>query len=72
MVTLDEIEKARETIQGMIEPTPLLFSDSISANVGTQVYLKLETAGFDHIREILGALKEENYAVEQDPTCPVV
>lgn len=42
MVTLKEIERARKTIEGIIHPTPLLSSDSISAMVGRRVYLKLE------------------------------
>ncbi len=42
MVTLEEITRAREVIRETIHPTPLLFSDSISAMVGKDVYLKLE------------------------------
>jgi hypothetical protein len=30
----------------------------------TKVVLELETAGSDHIQEILGKLKEEDYAVK--------
>jgi threonine dehydratase len=41
--------------------------------IGTsKVVMELETAGFDHIREIFGALKDQNYDVEMDPTCPVM
>ena len=42
MITLAEIEKAREAIRDDIVPTPLLFSESISKMAGRRVYLKLE------------------------------
>jgi threonine dehydratase len=42
MITLQEIERARQIIQEMIYPTSMLTSDSISARVGLKVYLKLE------------------------------
>jgi len=42
MVTIQDIERARKTIQGMIHPTPLLFTDSISDIAGRKIYLKLE------------------------------
>jgi threonine dehydratase len=42
MVTLAEIEKARDAIRDHIVPTPLLFSESISKMAGRRVYLKLE------------------------------
>ena len=42
MVTLSDIEKARDAIRDDIVPTPLLFSESISKMAGRRVYLKLE------------------------------
>ena len=42
MITLAEIEKARDAIRDDIVPTPLLFSESISGMAGRRVYLKLE------------------------------
>jgi threonine dehydratase len=42
MITLAEIEKARDAIRDDIVPTPLLFSESISKMAGRRVYLKLE------------------------------
>jgi threonine dehydratase len=42
MIKLQEIERARQTIQEIVHPTPILTSDSISARVGLKVYLKLE------------------------------
>ncbi|MFQ5841863.1 MAG: threonine ammonia-lyase [Thermodesulfobacteriota bacterium] len=42
MIKPQEIESARQTIQKMVHPTPILTSDSISARVGLKVYLKLE------------------------------
>jgi len=42
MIKLQEIERARQTIQTMVYPTPILTSDSISARAGLKVYLKLE------------------------------
>jgi threonine dehydratase len=42
MIKPQEIERARQTIQKMVHPTPILTSDSISARVGLKVYLKLE------------------------------
>ncbi|MFB0508528.1 MAG: hypothetical protein ACETWT_17535 [Thermodesulfobacteriota bacterium] len=42
MIKLQEIERARQTIQKMLHPTSILTSDSISARVGLKVYLKLE------------------------------
>ncbi len=43
------------------------YRDRISKGIPigyTKVVLELETAGADHIQEILGKLKEEDYAVE--------
>jgi len=51
------------------------YHDRISADVpvGTsRVVLEIETAGHEHIQEILAALKAKRYEVEQDPTCPVM
>ena len=42
MTKLQEIERARQTIQRIIHFTPLVTSDSMSARVGLKVYLKLE------------------------------
>jgi threonine dehydratase len=42
MIKPQEIERARQTIQKIVHPTPILTSDSISARVGLKVYLKLE------------------------------
>jgi threonine dehydratase len=56
MVTLGEIEEARNMIRGMIHPTPLLFSDSISAMVGRKVYFKLENLQKAGSFKIRGAL----------------
>lgn len=51
------------------------YHDRISADVpvGTsRVVLEIETAGHEHIQEIIAALKAKRYEVEQDPTCPVM
>ena len=42
MIKLQEIERARQTIQKMVHPTSILTSDSISASVGLKVYLTWE------------------------------
>ena len=42
MIKPQEIERARQTIQRVVHPTPMLTSDSISARAGLKVYLKLE------------------------------
>jgi threonine dehydratase len=52
-----------------------IFHDRTSKEIPpgfSRVVLELETAGFDHVREIIGALRKENHQVELDPTCPVV
>ena len=42
MIKLQDMERARQTIQKTVYSTPLVTSDSISAEVGRKVYLKLE------------------------------
>ena len=42
MITLDDIRTARERIAGRVTRTPLVSSSTLSARLGTQVFLKLE------------------------------
>jgi threonine dehydratase len=42
MITLADIQSARERIQGHVKRTPLVSSEAISKRLGTNVYLKLE------------------------------
>lgn len=42
MIGLDDIRSARERITGRVARTPLVSSATLSARLGTQVYLKLE------------------------------
>lgn len=51
-----------------------IYHDRTSAEVpvgSSKVVIELETAGFDHIQETFRALRERNYEVETEPTCPV-
>jgi len=43
MITLDEIRKAHERIAPFVLRTPLVYSPTLSAKTGANVYLKLET-----------------------------
>ena len=43
MITLDEIRKAHERIAPFVIRTPLVYSPTLSAKTGADVYLKLET-----------------------------
>jgi threonine dehydratase len=42
MITLTDIQSARERIQGRVKRTPLVSSEALSRRIGAQVYLKLE------------------------------
>jgi threonine dehydratase len=42
MITLQDIQSARERISGRVKRTPLVTSEAISSLLGCQVYLKLE------------------------------
>jgi len=42
MITLADIQSARERIQGRVKRTPLVTSEALSKRLGTNVYLKLE------------------------------
>jgi threonine dehydratase len=51
------------------------YHDRTAADVpvgNSKVIIELETAGHEHIQQILRALSEEDYVVEQDPTCPLM
>ena len=41
-VTLSDIEDARETLQNIINPTPVLVDEKLSAEIGASVFLKAE------------------------------
>src|SRR5215216_3350061 len=42
MLTLDDVVTARQTIAGRLHRTPLIHSAALSAQIGAQLYLKLE------------------------------
>ncbi len=42
MVTVEDVEAARELLSTVIQPTPLTFNRALSDRVGTDVYLKCE------------------------------
>lgn len=68
IVTLQDIKAARELLSGVIELTPMEFSQALSSLVGTQVYLKcenLQRAGSFKIRGAytrMAGLSEEEQA----------
>ena len=43
MLTLEEIRLAQERLRGLVDRTPLVFSDDLSRETGARVFLKLES-----------------------------
>ncbi|MBT7145588.1 MAG: pyridoxal-phosphate dependent enzyme, partial [Rhodospirillales bacterium] len=41
-ITLADVYRAKRNIAGLVEPTPLILSESLSERIGGEVYLKLE------------------------------
>ena len=42
MLTLEQFKNARSTLQGVLRPTPLIYSPYLSKTCGNYVYLKPE------------------------------
>ena len=59
-ITLNDVEEAQGRVQGVILPTPLVYSHSLSRASGREVFLKLEnlqTTGSFKLRGALNRLK---------------
>ncbi len=72
LVTLDEIEAARQTLEGRIRRTPLEPSPSLSALTGVPVHLKLEQQQFSGSFKFRGASNAIALLTEEERAAGVV
>jgi threonine dehydratase len=71
-VSLNDIKSASDRIAGIIRPTPLIYSQSISDIVGSEVWLKLETLQTTGSFKIRGASNRMLQLTEEEKACGVV
>ena len=71
-VTLEEIERARETLRGIAELSPLQHSRALSRAVGTDVHLKCENLQRAGSFKVRGAYVRMAQLSEEERGCGVV
>ena len=55
MLTLEQFKNARSTLQGVLRPTPLIYSPYLSKTCGNYVYLKPENMQVTGAYKLRGA-----------------
>ncbi|MBM4288257.1 MAG: threonine ammonia-lyase [Deltaproteobacteria bacterium] len=72
MLSLPDIQAAQERLQGMIIPTPLVYSQTLSKMCGRKVFLKLENLQTTGSFKLRGSLNKLHLLPEMHRTAGVV
>jgi len=72
MVSLGDIQAARERIRGAIRQTPVLFSEVLSREAGNQLFLKLENLNVTGSYKERGALNKILTLTPEERACGLV
>jgi threonine dehydratase len=66
MPTLADIHGARERIADAVVVTPLVAALALRDRVPGPRFLKLETRGPEHVRDVVRTLEQHGFGVRQD------
>ena len=65
MIKFSDILQAANLLKDRVIRTPLVYSPTFSRIAQAEVYLKLETRGFEHIKEIERAMEVGGYGYKR-------
>lgn len=72
MVTLEKIQEAKKCIQDSVRKTPILHCPKLGAQVGCQVFFKLENLQQTGSFKLRGALNKIAHLTEEEKKCGVI